>query len=36
LGLSLVSSVVKLHGGTLTLDDAAPGLKAIITLPLVH
>jgi signal transduction histidine kinase len=35
LGLSLVSSVVKLHGGTLTLDDANPGLKAIITLPLL-
>jgi signal transduction histidine kinase len=36
LGLSLVSSVVKLHSGTLTLDDAKPGLKVIITLPLVH
>jgi signal transduction histidine kinase len=35
LGLSLVSSVIKLHGGTLTLDDANPGLKAIITLPLL-
>jgi signal transduction histidine kinase len=35
LGLSLVSSVVKFHGGTLTLDDAKPGLKAIITLPLL-
>lgn len=35
LGLSLVSSVIKLHGGMLTLDDAKPGLKAIITLPLM-
>jgi signal transduction histidine kinase len=35
LGLSLVSSVVKLHGGTLTLDDEKPGLKIIITLPLI-
>jgi signal transduction histidine kinase len=35
LGLSLVSSVIKLHGGTLVLDDAQPGLKAIITLPLL-
>ncbi len=35
LGLSLVSSVVKLHGGTLTLQDAKPGLAVIITLPLL-
>jgi signal transduction histidine kinase len=34
LGLSLVLSAVKLHGGTLKLDDANPGLKVIITLPL--
>ena len=34
LGLSLVSSVVKLHGGTLVLDDAKPGLKVVISLPL--
>ena len=33
LGLSLVASVMKLHGGNVTLDDAAPGLKAILTLP---
>lgn len=33
LGLSLVASVMKLHGGSLALDDAAPGLKAILTLP---
>jgi signal transduction histidine kinase len=34
LGLSLVASVMKLHGGTLELGDAAPGLKATLTLPL--
>ncbi len=28
LGLSLVASVVKLHGGSLTLSDANPGLRA--------
>lgn len=34
LGLSLVSAVVHLHGGTLTLDDNAPGLRVSIELPL--
>ena len=34
LGLSLVASVMKLHGGALELGDAAPGLKATLTLPL--
>jgi signal transduction histidine kinase len=34
LGLSLVASVLKLHGGTLLLTDASPGLKAILVLPL--
>jgi signal transduction histidine kinase len=33
LGLSLVASVMKLHGGSLELGDATPGLKAILTLP---
>lgn len=36
LGLSLVSSVVKLHGGQLRLEDAKPGLAAVIELPLVQ
>jgi signal transduction histidine kinase len=36
LGLSLVASVVKLHGGQLRLDDAAPGLMAVIELPLLQ
>jgi signal transduction histidine kinase len=34
LGLSLVASVMKLHGGSLALGDASPGLKATLTLPL--
>lgn len=36
LGLSLVASVVKLHGGRFRLDDAAPGLAAVIELPLLE
>lgn len=32
LGLSIVSAVARAHGGTLTLADNSPGLKAIITL----
>jgi signal transduction histidine kinase len=35
LGLSLVASVVKLHGGHFHLDDAGPGLAAVIELPLL-
>jgi signal transduction histidine kinase len=34
LGLSLVASVMKLHGGSLELGDAGPGLSARLTLPL--
>ena len=33
LGLSIVSAVAMLHGGALSLEDAAPGLTARITLP---
>jgi signal transduction histidine kinase len=33
LGLSLVLAVAQLHGGTLRLEDNAPGLRAILTLP---
>jgi signal transduction histidine kinase len=36
LGLSLVSSVMKLHGGALRFADAGPGLSAILELPLLH
>jgi len=33
LGLSMVAGVVRLHGGTLRLEDNAPGLRAVIALP---
>jgi signal transduction histidine kinase len=33
LGLSLVSAVAHLHHGELTLEDNAPGLRAVIFLP---
>jgi signal transduction histidine kinase len=34
LGLSLVAAVAHMHGGTIRLEDNAPGLRAIITFPL--
>lgn len=34
LGLALAASVARLHGGTLDLTDAAPGLRVVVTLPL--
>jgi len=33
LGLALVQAVAHLHGGTLLLVDAAPGLRAVLSLP---
>ena len=33
LGLSLVATVAHLHGGTLQLEDAAPGLCVVLNLP---
>lgn len=33
LGLSLVQSVVALHGGRITLEDASPGLAVTLHLP---
>jgi signal transduction histidine kinase len=33
LGLALVQAVAQLHGGTLLLKDAGPGLVAILSLP---
>ncbi|KUO56715.1 MAG: hypothetical protein APF80_04000 [Alphaproteobacteria bacterium BRH_c36] len=33
LGLSLVAAVARLHGGELRLEDNAPGLRAVLTLP---
>jgi signal transduction histidine kinase len=34
LGLSLVAAVVRLHHGTIELDDAGPGLAVTIRLPI--
>ena len=34
LGLSLVAGVMKLHGGTLVIEDNEPGLRAKLVLPL--
>src|SRR5450830_1312712 len=34
LGLSIVTAIVTLHGGVLVLENAAPGLRARISLPL--
>ena len=36
LGLSLVRAVAKLHNGACWLEDNAPGLKAVLTIPLVR
>jgi len=33
LGLSLVDAVTRLHGGTFTIEDNAPGVRAVIDLP---
>lgn len=33
LGLSLVDAIVKLHGGTLELQDNTPGLQVVVQLP---
>ncbi len=33
LGLSLVAAVAHLHGGSLRLEDGAPGLRAVLVLP---
>lgn len=34
LGLSLVAAVARLHGGSIRLEDNAPGLRAILELPI--
>jgi signal transduction histidine kinase len=34
LGLSLAAAVARLHGGALTLEDNAPGLRVTLSLPL--
>ena len=33
LGLSLVAAVARLHGGAFRLEDNAPGLRAVLALP---
>lgn len=33
LGLNLVAAIVSAHGGTLSIEDNAPGLRATMTLP---
>jgi signal transduction histidine kinase len=33
LGLSLAAGVARLHGGSLTLQDNVPGLRAVLSLP---
>lgn len=33
LGLSLVAAVARLHGGTVRLEDNAPGLRIVLALP---
>lgn len=33
LGLSLVAAVARLHGGTVRLEDNAPGLRVVLCLP---
>jgi signal transduction histidine kinase len=33
LGLSLVAAVARLHGGSVRLEDNAPGLRAVLQLP---
>lgn len=33
LGLSLVKAVMKLHGGSLTLEDNSPGLRVVLAFP---
>jgi signal transduction histidine kinase len=33
LGLSLVAAVARMHGGTVRLEDNAPGLKVVLAIP---
>ena len=33
LGLTLVRAVAQLHGGALLLEDARPGLRAVLVVP---
>ena len=33
LGLSIVAETAEAYGGSLRLEDAAPGLRAVVTIP---
>lgn len=33
LGLALIDAIVRLHRGTLSLEDAGPGLRVVLSLP---
>ncbi len=33
LGLALIEAIARLHRGTVALEDAAPGLRVVVTLP---
>lgn len=35
LGLSLVAAVARAHGGTAKITDAEPGLRIVVTLPMI-
>jgi signal transduction histidine kinase len=34
LGLSLVAAVARMHGGTVRLEDNAPGLRVVLSIPM--
>ncbi|WP_328854458.1 sensor histidine kinase [Microbispora hainanensis] len=36
LGLAIVRTTVEAHGGTVHLEDASPGLRAVVRLPLAR
>src|SRR5262249_52477450 len=36
LGLAIVRELVRLHAGTVTLGDAAPGLRVAVALPAIE
>lgn len=36
LGLSLVRAIAELHGGVATMEDNAPGLRAVVRLPSIE
>jgi signal transduction histidine kinase len=36
LGLSLVAAVARLHNGSIRLEDNDPGLRVVVTLPLIR